>query len=172
MAPRPMTPSVFPGNSNPTNCFFPASTALLSASPVSVNSLTYSRALQRLRAPISMPAMASSLTAFALAPGALKTGTPLALIASMGMLLVPAPARPIAATVSGISMSCILYDRTSMASGCAISDATSYRSRGKWRSPSTAMLFSVSILYIVLFRCGDAIAAPMSFIRWSSRIPP
>jgi hypothetical protein len=42
-----------------------------------------------LRAAISMPASTSSLTALALAPGALNTGTPRALIAGTGMLFVP-----------------------------------------------------------------------------------
>jgi hypothetical protein len=54
-----------------------------------------------LRAAISMPASTSSFTALALAPGALNTGTPRALIAATGMLLVPAPARPMAARWPG-----------------------------------------------------------------------
>ena len=45
-----------------------------------------------------MPAITSSFTALALAPGALNTGTPRSLICFTGMLLVPAPARPIAFT--------------------------------------------------------------------------
>ena len=77
------------------------------------------------RAAISMPAITSSLTALALAPGALNTATPRAVMAATGILLVPAPARPMALTVSGITRSCILAERTRMASGWAISDATS-----------------------------------------------
>ena len=68
-----------------------------------------------------MPASTSSFTALALAPGALNTGTPRALIASTGMLLVPAPARPMAFTLAGISMPCMSAERTSIASGSATS---------------------------------------------------
>lgn len=46
-----------------------------------------------LRAAVSMPASTNSLTALAVAPGALKTGTPRSLIVLTGMWLVPAPAR-------------------------------------------------------------------------------
>jgi hypothetical protein len=74
-----------------------------------------------LRAAINMLASTSSFTAFAFAPGALKTGTPRALIAATGMLLVPAPARPIARTLAGISIACISAERTSTASGSFIS---------------------------------------------------
>jgi hypothetical protein len=42
-------------------------------------------------------------------------------------------------------------ERTMIASGREMSDETSYRSRGKRRSPATAMLFNVRILYIVLW---------------------
>ena len=44
----------------------------------------------------------SSFTALALAPGALNTGTPRCDISATGMLLVPAPARPMALTLRGI----------------------------------------------------------------------
>jgi hypothetical protein len=65
-----------------------------------------------------MPASTSSFTALAFAPGALNTGTPRALIASTGMLLVPAPARPMARTLAGISIECMSAERTSTATGC------------------------------------------------------
>ena len=48
-----------------------------------------------------MPASTSSLTAFALAPGALNTGMPRLLSFATGMLLVPAPARATATTLVG-----------------------------------------------------------------------
>ena len=48
-----------------------------------------------------MPAITSSLTAFAFAPGALNTGTPRLLSFATGMLLVPAPARATATTLVG-----------------------------------------------------------------------
>ena len=52
-----------------------------------------------------MAATTSSFTAFALAPGVLKTGIPRSLHRARGMLLTPAPARAIAVTESGISSS-------------------------------------------------------------------
>jgi hypothetical protein len=61
------------------------------------------------------------LTALAFAPGALKTGTPRTLMAFTGILLVPAPARPIALTLDGMSMPCMSADRTRTASGSATS---------------------------------------------------
>ena len=62
-------------------------------------------------------ASTSSFTAFALAPGALKTGTPRRESAATGMLLVPAPARPIAFTLCGIAIACMSCERTRIASG-------------------------------------------------------
>jgi hypothetical protein len=64
-----------------------------------------------------MPARTSSFTALALAPGALKTGTPRALIAFTGMLLVPAPARPTAFTDLPMTTPWRSADRTMIASG-------------------------------------------------------
>ncbi len=71
-----------------------------------------------------MPAITSSLTALAFAPGALKTTMPFSDMASTGMLLTPAPARPIALTESATGSSCILKDRSIMASGVAASAST------------------------------------------------
>jgi hypothetical protein len=80
----------------------------------------------RLRAAISMPASTSSFTALALAPGAMNTGTPRALIALTGMLFVPAPARAMARTLGGTAMACMSAERTRIASGCASSLDTVY----------------------------------------------
>jgi hypothetical protein len=66
---------------------------------------------------MNMAARTSSLTAFALAPGALKTGTPRLDSAATGMLLVPAPARATALTLAGMSMVCMSADRSRIASG-------------------------------------------------------
>jgi hypothetical protein len=44
-----------------------------------------------------------------------------ALINATGMLLVPAPARPIARTLGGIVIACMSAERTSTASGSATS---------------------------------------------------
>ena len=73
------------------------------------------------RAERSSPAITISLTALALAPGVLKTTIPRWVQASRGMLLTPAPARAMALTVAGSSISSILAERTMMASGSAIS---------------------------------------------------
>ena len=147
-APRPTTPNVRPGSSKPRNCFLPASIFFSRSSPASCKPWTYFHAGQIFLAASNKPAIASSFTAFALAPGALNTGTPRTLSFSIGMLFTPAPARPIATTDSGISMSCMSCERKIIASGCAISEATSYRSRGRRRKPATAILFNVRILYI------------------------
>jgi len=77
-----------------------------------------------LRDDSSMPVMINSFTALALAPAALNTGTPRALIFFTGTLLVPAPARAIAFTLAGISISSIFCERTMIASGSAISALT------------------------------------------------
>jgi hypothetical protein len=57
------------------------------------------------------------LTALALAPGALNTGTPRFDISATGMLFVPEPARPIASTLRGMSIACMSCERTRIASG-------------------------------------------------------
>ena len=67
--------------------------------------------MQIFLAAISNEAIVSSFTAFAFAPGALKTGTPLSLIASTGILFTPAPARPIASIDRGILSSVSLCER-------------------------------------------------------------
>ncbi|MNC94208.1 hypothetical protein D3C83_110070 [compost metagenome] len=67
-----------------------------------------------------MPAITSSLTALAFAPGALNTGTPRLLIFSTGILLTPAPARPMVLTLGPISIECMSWERTRMASGFSI----------------------------------------------------
>src|SRR5688572_1009521 len=96
-----------------------------------------------LRAAISIAAITSSFTALALAPGALKTGTPRALIPVTGMLFTPAPARPIAFTLRGISIVRMSWERTMTASGSALSAPTSYRSDGKRFSPRGEIELSV-----------------------------
>ena len=77
------------------------------------------------RAPRKSPASTSSLTAFAFAPGELKTGTPRCESSGTGMLLVPAPARPTASTLAGMSMPCMSAERTRIASGRPISGPVS-----------------------------------------------
>ena len=71
-----------------------------------------------------MPAITSSFTALAFAPAALKTGMPRAFIFLTGTLLVPAPARAMALTLAGMSISSMFCERTRIASGSAISPLT------------------------------------------------
>ena len=56
-------------------------------------------------------AKTASLTAFALAPGVLKTTIPAAVASSIGILLVPAPARAIALRLSGNVVPCRFWLR-------------------------------------------------------------
>ena len=78
-----------------------------------------------LRAASNNPAITSSLTAFALAPGALKTGTPRFESMATGTLLVPAPARATASTPGAIVMACMSAERSRIACGSLIDEATS-----------------------------------------------
>src|SRR3569623_264712 len=144
-APRPITPSVRPGSSMPANCYLPASVALCISSSVPDRPSTNFSAGTRLRAPSSMPAITSSFTALALAPGALNTGTPRSDSFFTGMLLVPAPARAIARTDTGMSISCRLAERTRMPSGSVTSPPTVLAS-GSRASPRAEMALSVRIL--------------------------
>ena len=125
MAPRPMTPSVRPGSSNPTNCFLPASTALAISASSPSRVWAKRAAGMRLREAMNSPARTSSLTALALAPGVLNTGTPRSVSASTGMLFVPAPARATARTESSMGVSWSLVERTSRASGSSTEPPTS-----------------------------------------------
>ena len=117
--PRPTMPSVWPASSRPAKCFLPASTTSSIAGAAGSSAATKRSAGARLRAAINMPARTSSLTAFAFAPGALNTGTPRALKAATGMLLVPAPQRPTACTLCGNSRRCRSAERSSTACGAA-----------------------------------------------------
>src|SRR6478736_1924946 len=152
MAPSPITPSVRPGSSEPTKSFLPFSTATSMAESSPVWARANSQAGPMLRTAMNRPAMTSSFTALALAPGVLKTGMPRAASAATGMLLVPAPARATAITESGSAILCMSAERSSTASGRSIPDATSYCARGMRSSPLGLMLFSVRM------RNGSAMA--------------
>ena len=76
-----------------------------------------SKAAAMLREARNMPAIVSSFTALALAPGVLNTGMPRFEYASTGILFTPLPARPTASTVSGIGKPCRSKERSRMASG-------------------------------------------------------
>ena len=101
-----------------------------------------------LREEISRPAMTSSLTALALAPGVLNTTTPVSLHLSTGMLLTPAPARAMASRLSGSSISCMAADRTITPVAVDRSSVTVYLAASKRAVPQAAILFSVQIFIL------------------------
>jgi hypothetical protein len=75
----------------------------------------------------------------------LNTGTPRPLMSFTGMLFVPAPARPIARTLSGIFIVFISCERTRIASGRAPSFAIRYASAGKRFRPTCEIELSTRI---------------------------
>ncbi len=99
-------PSERCGSSTPANFFLPSSTSFSRSGAPGSRPATYPSAGMTLRAASSSAASTSSLTALALAPGALNTGTPRFDISATGMLLVPAPARPMARTLAGMAIAC------------------------------------------------------------------
>ena len=131
MAPRPMTPSVFPAISGPTNCFLPASTCFSMEVSPSSRPLHHSMPSAILREASSSAASTSSFTALAFAPGELNTTTPFSAISSSGMLFTPAPARATQSSFPPTSMPCMSALRTSMASGSSTSALTLYSPSGR-----------------------------------------
>src|SRR3954468_22112729 len=130
-----------------------------------------------LRAARNMPASTSSFTALAFAPGALNTGMPFLDSTSTGMLLVPAPARPTARSDSGSCSLCMSAERTRIASGLLISDATSNRSRGRRSRPLIEMLLRVWILNRITRLLGIGRSCPRRlrhrrYCRWSEIMVP
>ena len=147
MAPSPMTPSVLPRSSGPTNCFLPFSTSLAMASRP-FKPCAHCTAGVRLRLPATSAPTTSSATALALAPGVLKTTMPARVQSSMGMLLVPAPARAMASRLSGRGAPCMSALRTRMPCGASVSLSTSNRLAGSLASPTGEMAFKVLMVYI------------------------
>ena len=92
--------------------------------------------------------IASSLTALALAPGLLKTTIPDSAHLSTGILFTPAPALAIARRFEPNSISCILAERTIIASGFETSSPTVYLLLSNLSVPTAAILFKVKMLYI------------------------
>ena len=101
-----------------------------------------------LRLPATSAPTTSSATALALAPGVLNTTMPAAVHLSMGMLLVPAPARAMASRLSGSGMSCRSALRTRMPWGSAASLSTSNRCGGSFASPTGEIALSVLMVYM------------------------
>ena len=122
IAPRPTMPRVLPPISGPAKFDLPFSTSLPTASPSPFKVLHQSIAAPTLRDAIKSPQITSSLTAFAFAPGVLKTTTPFSAQASTGILFVPAPALAIAIVASLSSISCIEAERTIIAVGSFTSE--------------------------------------------------
>src|SRR5688572_3705965 len=172
IAPRPTTARVRPGSSVPANAFFPASTALwISASvpPCPASLRTNSTAGTTRRLATIRPAITSSLTALALAPGALKTGIPRSVMVTTGMLFTPAPARPIAFSEGPNVALCRSADRRRIASGSGISAPVMNRSCGSLASPAAEMLLSVCTLNmgsrVVRISGSRLVAGPLALGR-------
>src|SRR5262245_40098674 len=163
--PSPTTPRVWRGNSKPENCFLPSSTSLLSALSSPCSDAVKLSAGTRLRAASSTPAITSSFTALAFAPGALKTGTPRLFIRSTGMLFTPAPARPIALTLAGMSIACMSWERTRMASGSCRCAPWAYCPAGSRFNPTWEIELSVRTLkwWLVSGRTSPAFSAVSFF---------
>ena len=117
IAPRPTTPSVLRKISGPTKADLPFSTTVETSTPDAACSRTQFSAPGISREPISMAHSTSSFTALALAPGVENTAMPASEQRSMGMLFTPTPARAMASSSDGKSMSRSLAERTMMPSG-------------------------------------------------------
>ena len=115
IAPRPITPSFFPCNSCPANAFF-AFSASLAMFPSSSFSCTQLMPPMISLDASSIPAITSSFTPFALAPGVLNTTIPCSAHFSSGILFTPAPALAIAFRSVANSISCIAALLTRIAS--------------------------------------------------------
>ena len=109
IAPMPITPKQPSLSSLPLKDFFPLSMCAFKSSfetsSIPCTNLTPSKIPLD---DINKAAKTISLTAFALAPGVLKTGIPIFEHSSTGILLTPAPALTIALTEEGISLICNL----------------------------------------------------------------
>ena len=126
IAPSPITPSVLPLSSGPTNFDLPFSASAAISSPLPVSSVfTHLFAATTGRLEMRRARITSSLTAFAFAPGVLNTTTPFSASSLQGMLFVPAPARATAFVFSESVISCISAERMRIASGLLSSEATS-----------------------------------------------
>jgi len=100
-----MTPNFLPSISGPTKFDFPFS-AVFPTFSSSFKVLTHSILSTILRLDKNKAHKTSSFTAFAFAPGVLKTTIPFSEHFSTGMLLTPAPALAIALTFFVNSYSC------------------------------------------------------------------
>ena len=127
IAPRPITPSFFPLISWPANAFFAFSTSF-AIFGFSFSFLHHSIPPAISRDDSIRPAITSSFTPFALAPGVLNTTMPRSAQASSGMLFTPAPARATARRFSENSISCMDALLTRIPSASAAESTISYSS--------------------------------------------
>ena len=127
MLPRPQTARVLPRISPPPNFDLSFSTRLLiaaaSASSFTIVLFTWLIPPTMSRDASRRPASTSSFTELAFAPGVLKTGMPRCVIASIGMLFVPAPHRAIARVDAATSSGCSLCERSRIACGSSATPA-------------------------------------------------
>ena len=148
MAPSPIIPSVFPNNSSPSKLDFPFSTICTTSSSLPFCPCTQFIPCTIFLDEIINDAIASSFTAFALAPGVLNTTIPLSVHLSTGILLTPTPALATAFNLGGNSILFILKLLIKIASGFVISEATSYFSVGNSLKPFDEILFNFCTVYI------------------------
>ena len=145
MPPRPITPRVLPLSSCPLNWLLPFSTCFAMSSSSEVAQFEAATIFLLAR---SMPAITSSFTALALAPGVLKTTMPFSAHASTGILFTPTPARAIASSSSENSIDFMSWLRTTIPHASSIFSTSSYLSVSFPR-PTGEILFKVAILYIL-----------------------
>ena len=96
-------------------------------------------------APMMSAAITSSLTAFAFAPGVLKTQIPFLAYSACGILFTPAPALATANREDGTSYSSILKERTSMPTGFCELSVRLYPSSTGFASLEIELSFKISI---------------------------
>ena len=149
IAPRPMIPRVLPLISGPANWLLPFSTCFATDVSPSFRVAAHAIASGILREEMSRPVSTSSFTALALAPGVLNTGIPISVHLSMGMLLVPAPARAMASRLLGRATSCRSALRTRMPCASLASLLISNWLAGSFASPTGEMAFMVLMVYIM-----------------------
>ena len=161
--PRPTIPSVFPASSLPANVFFWASIAWFKAAESS-RSRFFANSMPSTipREESNIPQMTSSFTAFAFAPGVLKTTIPFLVASSFGILFVPAPARAMHKRLSSKSSFKRLWLLSNIPSG--FSDTSLNLFLRRISRPSSAILLKVLKLNMFTSQ-GDLIKSEVSLLH-------
>ena len=146
IAPRPITPSFFPAISVPANLFFSFS-VFFATSASSLADFAHSMPPAMSLAASNIPAITSSFTPLALAPGVLNTTIPCSAHFSNGILFTPAPALAIAFNEAGSSKSCMAALLTRTASASAKLSTVSYLSSNK--SKPTAAIGFKQLIFVI-----------------------